>query len=111
MGMPIIQYFSNLRYHILDIVIFGICLFLSFWLRVGLEVFTLYWPIFVKFLFLYLPIRLITFQLAGVYQIFWRFVSAQDSFKIGKAVIVSSVFLLLISYLVDLNGLDRKSVV
>lgn len=81
---------------------------LSFWLRVGEELFTVYWSVFFKFLALYIPIRIAVFHFLGIYKILWRYVTAQDAVKIAKAVVLSSAVLLGFTYLVDIKELPRS---
>ena len=51
---------KHLHYYLVDIFIFCTCLFASFWLRVGDELFSIYWMTFLQFLMLYIPVRLVT---------------------------------------------------
>ncbi|MCJ8277243.1 MAG: polysaccharide biosynthesis protein [Bdellovibrionales bacterium] len=100
--------FKYLMYYVVDVAIICFCLLLSFWLRVGQELLTVYFTTFMQFLALYIPTRLVIFQLTGVYRIFWRYVSAQDAMKIARAVVMSSMVMLAISFLVEMNGLPRS---
>ncbi|MCB0390360.1 MAG: polysaccharide biosynthesis protein [Bdellovibrionales bacterium] len=91
-----------------DAVVISLSLYLSFWLRVGDELHTIYWPIFLRFLPLYIPIRLLVFYFMGVYKIFWRFVTSNDAMLLAKSVALSSAVLLGISYLIEIKELPRS---
>ncbi len=90
----------RLRHVVVDVFLMGASLWLSLYLRLGGGVF-LYTDNFLFYLPIFIFVRLVFFYLLNIYNFIWRYVSARDAFRLAKAVGISSVFLLSISFLIS----------
>ncbi|MCB0357454.1 MAG: polysaccharide biosynthesis protein, partial [Bdellovibrionales bacterium] len=97
------------RHFLPDVIVLTLSLYLSLYLRVGWEDF----PYHLSYIHWFIPIvvgvRLLVFIVMGVYNIFWRYVSAVDAYRIIRAVFVSSGIIITISFFVswELGRLPR----
>ncbi len=87
------------RHLIPDLIVICISLFLSLYLRVGLEGMDEHLETAIQYLPVFLLVRFVTFVFLNVYNIYWRYVSASDAFHIARAAFLSSAIIIAISFL------------
>src|SRR4051812_4038629 len=92
--MPVKSFFRQLRrisaLHLgLDLVIMFASVWLSLYLRVGPVEFIEHTEALFLFLPVILTVRVISLSLFGCYQVMWRYVSTVDAAQLAKAVLVS----------------------
>jgi FlaA1/EpsC-like NDP-sugar epimerase len=85
----------------LDALVLTFSLYFSLYLRVG----WLDFPQHLAYVHWFIPIvvgtKLLVFMLSGVYNIFWRYVSAIDALKISRSVLLSSAIIITISFFIS----------
>lgn len=88
--------------HILpDVLLLTLSLYLSLYLRVGWEGFHEHLAYIHWFIPIVVGVRLLVFIFTGVYNIFWRYVSAVDAYIITRAVLISTGIIIAISFFVS----------
>lgn len=94
---------------VFDLILLTASLYLSMWLRLGSEQFAEYRPLLQAFLPIYLAARLLTLLLSGVYYAMWRYYSAQDVTRLVRALGLSTLIMLSLTYfLIDWGRVPRS---
>lgn len=99
----------HLRHVLPDLLVIVASLYLSLFLRVGANGMPEHIGRFTYYLPLVVAIRLALFVAMDVYSIYWRYVSARDAYKLGRAVLVSSGVIIAVSFFIswELGRLPR----
>lgn len=98
----------NYRHLITDLVLVGISFYLSLFLRVNLDDARAFMPALNRILAVVIVFRLISFLYFETYNIIWRYVSAIDAFRLVKAVLFSTLFIISTTYIFNLGTLPRS---
>lgn len=98
----------NYRHLLTDLCLVALSFYASLFLRVNLDQVHLFIPTVNKILFLVVGLRLVFFLYFETYNIIWRYVSAIDAFRLVKAILVSSFFVIAITYLFNLGTIPRS---
>lgn len=99
----------SLRHVIPDILVLTASLYISLYLRVGVQDFAKHLAYVHWFIPMAVGMKLLVFVLMGVYNIFWRYVSAIDAYKIARASLLASAFIIAFSFFIsdELGRLPR----
>ncbi|MCB0378286.1 MAG: polysaccharide biosynthesis protein [Bdellovibrionales bacterium] len=89
----------NWRHILLDLPLIALSLYLSIYLRVGPDEYYTYLETTHAYVIISVLCRLGVFLLLRVYNILWRFVSANDVFRLTQAVLLSSAIIITVSFL------------
>jgi FlaA1/EpsC-like NDP-sugar epimerase len=105
-----IEHFKNIniRHLLTDILFAGVTFFLSLYLRVQPSDAQIYQSDMLRILPVVLVTRAIFFIYFETYNIIWRYVSAVDAFKLGKAISGSSLVIVCITYLFKVGNIPRS---
>ncbi|MFZ3231147.1 MAG: nucleoside-diphosphate sugar epimerase/dehydratase [Pseudobdellovibrio sp.] len=98
----------NIRHLLTDIFVSIATFYLSLFLRVNLDETHLFIADFNRILPFVILSRAIFFVYFETYNIIWRYVSAVDAFRLGKAIIGSSLVIVALTYLFQLGVIPRS---
>jgi FlaA1/EpsC-like NDP-sugar epimerase len=98
----------NYRHLLTDLVLVILSFYASLFLRVNLDEIYMFIPTVNKILPIVVAFRLAFFMYFETYNIIWRYVSAIDAFRLVKAVLVSSFFIIAATYLINLGLIPRS---
>lgn len=89
----------SLRHFSVDLIVITASVYVSLYLRVGIEGIDEHIETAHRYLPIILAVRAITFVLFNTYSMLWRYVSASDAFRLGRAALVSSAIIIAISFM------------
>lgn len=98
----------NIRHLLTDLLLSGLTFYISLFLRVNPEDAKQYLPDLLNILPVVIVSRGLFFAYFETYNIIWRYVSAVDAFKLGKAIAGSSVVIICLTYLFQLGIVPRS---
>lgn len=98
----------NIRHLLTDIVLSAATFYLSLYLRVNPEEAKQFLPDLLRILPLVIITRAVFFIYFETHNIIWRYVSAVDAFKLGKAIVFSSAIVIAVTYLFKLGFVPRS---
>lgn len=90
-----------------DVILIFTSLYASLYIRLGWEEMWNFTSILNKYILLFFLVRIASFVTFGVYNIIWRYISLSDVLKLLRAIGVSSILLVSVTYLLDLGRLPR----
>lgn len=90
----------HLRHIVPDICIIVFSIYASLYLRIGMKYAFIYVDDLHKFVPIILSLRLLVLVFSGAYSILWRYVSTSDVIELTRAIFVSSVMIVCISFFV-----------
>lgn len=98
----------NYRHLVTDLFLVVFSFYASLFMRVNLDEIHLFIPTMNKMLALVVVFRLVFFIYFETYNIIWRYVSAIDAFRLVKAILVSSFFIVATTYLFNISPIPRS---
>ena len=98
----------NIRHLFTDLLLSAITFYIALFLRVNPEDAKQYLPDMLNILPVVIVARGLFFAYFETYNIIWRYVSAVDAFKLGKAIAGSSVVIIGLTYLFQLGVVPRS---
>ena len=98
----------NLRHLVTDLMLCALTFYLSLFMRVNPDDLKLFMPQMLNILPVVIIVRGLFFGYFETYNIIWRYVSAVDAFKLGKAIAGSSVVIICLTYLFQLGVVPRS---
>ena len=98
----------NLRHLFTDLILCAVTFYISLFLRVNPEDAKSFLPTIFRILPVVIIARGIFFWYFETFNIIWRYVSAVDAFKLGKAIAGSSIAIICMTYLFQLGIIPRS---
>jgi FlaA1/EpsC-like NDP-sugar epimerase len=98
----------NYRHLLPDLFIMAFSLYGSLFLRVDMNGLMQHLPTLNRLLPIFIFLRVATFIATGVYDIIWRYMSLEDTFKLLKGILISSLLIVAATYFIDIGRLPRS---
>lgn len=98
----------NVRHLLTDLILSGITFYLSLYLRVNVDEANYFLPDLLKILPVVILTRALFFIYFETHNIIWRYVSAIDAYRLGKAIAGSTIIVIAVTYLFKIGHVPRS---